>query len=138
MSFVWGVHVSSVSSSQVRWGILATGKIAHSFAGDLALVPDNVLVALGSRSEQSARAFAEQYSSPAAPVRAHPSYASSPTTPMSTSSASPRRTDAHEIDEVTACLRAGRTESVLLPLDGTVAVMRVLDEIRDLIGVRYD
>jgi hypothetical protein len=44
---------------------------------------------------------------------------------------------AHEIEEVAACLRAGRTESDLLPLDGTVAVMRVLDEIRDQLGVRY-
>ncbi len=62
------------SVSPVRWGILATGKIAHSFARDLALVPDNVLVAVGSRSEESARAFAREYSSPSAPVRAHPSY----------------------------------------------------------------
>ena len=44
---------------------------------------------------------------------------------------------AHEIEEVAACLRAGRTESDLLPLDGTVAVMRVLDEIRDQLGVRF-
>jgi predicted dehydrogenase len=61
-------------SPPVRWGILATGKIAHSFADDLALVPDNVLVAVGSRSAESANAFAQQYSSPVAPVRAHPSY----------------------------------------------------------------
>jgi predicted dehydrogenase len=61
-------------SPPVRWGILATGRIAHSFAQDLALVPDNVLTAVGSRSEELARTFAEQYSSTSEPVRAHPSY----------------------------------------------------------------
>ncbi len=35
------------------------------------------------------------------------------------------------------CLRAGRTESPVLPLDGTLAVMRTLDAVRDRIGVRY-
>ncbi|MGH3457462.1 Gfo/Idh/MocA family protein [Aeromicrobium sp.] len=61
-------------SPPVRWGILATGNIAHSFAEDLALVPDNALVAVGSRSAESARAFAGKYSSPSSTVRAHPSY----------------------------------------------------------------
>ena len=44
-----------------RWGILATGKIAHTFAEDLALAPGAELVAVGSRRPESARAFAEQY-----------------------------------------------------------------------------
>ena len=34
-------------------------------------------------------------------------------------------------------LRAGETESPLVPLDGTLAVMRTLDTIRERIGVRY-
>jgi len=43
----------------------------------------------------------------------------------------------HEIVEVGACLRAGRTESEILPLDGTIEVMRTLDAIRERLGVRY-
>jgi hypothetical protein len=34
-------------------------------------------------------------------------------------------------------LRAGETESPLVPLDGTLAVMRTLDAIRGRVGVRY-
>ncbi len=44
-----------------RWGILATGKIAHTFADDLALTPDAELVAVGSRRLESAQAFAGRY-----------------------------------------------------------------------------
>ncbi|POX50600.1 Gfo/Idh/MocA family protein [Streptomyces sp. Ru72] len=43
----------------------------------------------------------------------------------------------HEAVEVMRALRAGETESPLVPLDGTLAVMRTLDAIRDRIGVRY-
>jgi len=43
----------------------------------------------------------------------------------------------HEAVEVMRALRAGETESPLVPLDGTLAVMRTLDAIRERVGVRY-
>ncbi|MFF7393952.1 Gfo/Idh/MocA family protein [Streptomyces scabiei] len=49
----------------------------------------------------------------------------------------PRNSFRHEAREVMRALRAGETESPLVPLDGTLAVMRTLDAIRDRIGVRY-
>jgi predicted dehydrogenase len=39
--------------------------------------------------------------------------------------------------EVGRCLRAGLTESPLLPLDETLAIMRTMDEIRGQIGLTY-
>lgn len=54
----------------IRWGILGTGRIAHKFAADLKLVEDAELVAVGSRSKQSADEFGKAF-----PVNyAHESY----------------------------------------------------------------
>ena len=44
---------------------------------------------------------------------------------------------AHEASEVIRCLRNGETESPLVPLDDTVAVMRLMDRIRAQVGVAY-
>ncbi|MFJ3771017.1 Gfo/Idh/MocA family protein [Streptomyces sp. NPDC090075] len=49
----------------------------------------------------------------------------------------PRNTLRHEAREVMRALRAGEKESPLVPLDGTLAVMRTLDTLRGQIGVRY-
>ncbi|MFI1956763.1 Gfo/Idh/MocA family protein [Streptomyces althioticus] len=49
----------------------------------------------------------------------------------------PRASLKHEAAEVMRALRAGETESPVVPLDGTLAVMRTLDAIRDRVGVRY-
>jgi predicted dehydrogenase len=49
-----------------RWGILGPGKIARSFAHDLALAPGAELAAVGSRSGARARAFAQDYGAEAA------------------------------------------------------------------------
>jgi predicted dehydrogenase len=54
----------------IRWGILGCGRIARKFAADLRFVNDAELVAVGSRSQAAADAFAEEF-----PVRhRHPSY----------------------------------------------------------------
>lgn len=57
-------------STKIRWGILATGTIAAEFAADLQLLPDAELVAVGSRSQESADAFAARFGIP----RAHGSW----------------------------------------------------------------
>ncbi|MFJ8633701.1 Gfo/Idh/MocA family protein [Streptomyces sp. NPDC093568] len=49
----------------------------------------------------------------------------------------PRNSLRHEAAEVMRALRAGEKESPLVPLEGTLAVMRTLDAIRDRVGVRY-
>ncbi|MER7557681.1 Gfo/Idh/MocA family oxidoreductase [Nocardioides sp. NPDC126508] len=63
----------TTNSDPIRWGILGTGRIAHSLATDLMLVPDGRLVAVGSRSKESAETFAKEYAANN-PVRAHGSY----------------------------------------------------------------
>jgi predicted dehydrogenase len=44
---------------------------------------------------------------------------------------------AHELIEVTECLRAGRTESEVMPLDDTLAVQDVLQQASDQLGVHH-
>ena len=54
-----------------RWGILATGRIARSFADNLREVPGAEIAAVGSRSQEAADAFAREYGDA---VRGHASY----------------------------------------------------------------
>ena len=49
-----------------RWGILATGSIAAKFVEDLRLVPDAEVLAVGSRTRERARAFADRFGIPRA------------------------------------------------------------------------
>jgi len=45
----------------IRWGIAGPGRIANSEAADFGLVPDAVLLAVGSRSADRAREFAQRH-----------------------------------------------------------------------------
>lgn len=48
----------------IRWGIIATGRIAHKFAHDLKTMPDAELVAVGSRTWEVAETFAREFDIP--------------------------------------------------------------------------
>jgi len=56
--------------TKIRWGILSTGRIAHEFAEDLRITPGAELVAVGSRTKESADAFAREFAIP----HSHASY----------------------------------------------------------------
>jgi predicted dehydrogenase len=61
-----------VVESPIRWGILGTGGIASTFVSDLRLSDSGVAVAVGSRSQESADRFADEFSI----ARRHASYES--------------------------------------------------------------
>jgi len=46
---------------KIRWGILGCGRIARKFASDLKLVTDAELIAVGSRSRESADNFVKEF-----------------------------------------------------------------------------
>lgn len=62
------VAIPTVDST--RWGIVSTGRIAHQFAQDLVHVENGRLVAVASRSQDRAAAFAVEHGAD----RAHGSY----------------------------------------------------------------
>jgi predicted dehydrogenase len=54
------------SGRPVRWGFLATGKIARGFAQNLALLPEATIAAVAARRLEDAEAFAREYGAAAA------------------------------------------------------------------------
>ena len=48
----------------IRWGIIGTGGIASTFAADLELTDSGTAVAVGSRSQETADAFADRFGIP--------------------------------------------------------------------------
>ena len=88
-----------------RWGILATGNIAHKLADAVVASDTSELTAVGSRSQAAADAFAKEYglppSGPTAPTRRCSKI------PTSTSSTSRPRTPCH-VEWTIKALEAGK------------------------------
>ncbi|WP_417215964.1 Gfo/Idh/MocA family protein [Arthrobacter sp.] len=51
----------SATGRPVRWGVVSTGRIAHTVTSDLALLEDSVLHAVSSRDARRAAAFASEH-----------------------------------------------------------------------------
>ncbi len=51
-------------TTKIRWGILSTGKIARKFTEDLKIMDDAEVVAVGSRTLDSAKTFADKFEIP--------------------------------------------------------------------------
>jgi predicted dehydrogenase len=64
-----------MNNRTIRWGILGTGRIARDFAVGLRDTPGALLVAVGSRTQASAQAFAADFGSGDAMPAAYGSYA---------------------------------------------------------------
>jgi hypothetical protein len=52
--------LSQQAGEKVRWGIVSTGRITHQFASDFEYVSNGEILAVSSRSQVSADAFARQ------------------------------------------------------------------------------
>jgi predicted dehydrogenase len=51
-------------TDRIRWGIISTGFIARQFAGGLSVLPEAELVAVGSRTAESANRFGNEFNVP--------------------------------------------------------------------------
>lgn len=110
---------------RTRWGVLSTGHIAGVFAGDLALLPEEVeLAAVGSRDLGKAQQFAAEYGF----ARAHGSYAELAADPGVdvVYVASPHH---DHYDSAVMCLEAGKSVLVEKPLTTNAADTRALIEL---------
>src|SRR5258708_35291366 len=66
----WSQSWLMTSDSRLAWGIIGTGSIARTFARNIPTSATGRLVAVGSRTQAAADAFAREFPS----LRAHGSY----------------------------------------------------------------
>ena len=70
-----------------RWGIISTGSIANRFVQGAQSLPDTTVLAVGSRTQESADVFGERHGI----ERRYASYEALAADPISTRFTSPRR-----------------------------------------------
>lgn len=122
------------TTDRFRWGIIAPGRIAHTFAEALAGIDDAVLTAVASRDPVRGAEFARAYSTEDHSVRVCPDYDSLIDEPDidGVYIANPHRFHA---DCVRRCLEAGKPVLCEKPLTVTTAGAESLFELAEDRGV---
>jgi predicted dehydrogenase len=121
-----------MSEQPIRWGILATGAIAGRFVEDLQRMPDAEVVAVGSRTQAAADAFAQRYQIP----RAYGDWASLAADPAVDVVYVATPQSAHHAS-AKLCLDAGRAVLCEKPLTLDLATSRELVRAADSAGVFF-
>ena len=122
--------LNTAPPSAVRWAVWGPGPIARDLCKDIPLVPGAQLVAVGSRSVERARAFAEELSAP----RAHEGLASLLADPEVdvVHVATPHHRHA---EDTIACLAAGKAVLCEKPLALNLAQATAVAEASERHGV---
>jgi predicted dehydrogenase len=114
----------------IRWGIIATGNIAHKLAHDIKSMPDAQLMAVGSRSQESADAFAQEFGIP----HAHGTYEGVANDPDVDVVYIATPNDLHA-ENVRACIEAGKAVLCEKPFTLNAAQAKPLIELARSKGV---
>ena len=95
-------------TTSIRWGIIGPGSIAHKFAAGLQTTSTGTLIAIGSRNQQRAEEFADQYGAP----NRHDSYQALATDPEIDAVYIATPHPFHK-DHSILCLEAGKSTDVV-------------------------
>lgn len=123
---------------KISVGIIGAGWIAHKMAQALAPLQEAEVIAIASRSQDKADAFAAQYGIP----KAYDSYEKLVQDPevdlvYIATPHSHHYPHAHLALECKRCLEQGLTESPMMPHAETLSIMHQMDALRQEWGVRY-
>lgn len=102
----------TANERMIRWGVLATGRIAEYFVNDLAIVDGSELVAVGSRRVETATEFATRFGG-ARPYGSYQELAADPDIDVIYVATPHHR----HFDDVMACFEAGKPVLCEKPLN---------------------
>jgi len=114
-----------VKDKKLNWGIIGAGIIAEKMADALHQNKNSNLLAVASKSEDKAKNFAEKNNVPIA---------------CSYEEIVEKNNEngfIYQVEEVVDCIRTGKTESNVIPVQETIDIMKLMDGMRSEWEFKY-